>query len=99
MYRGFQNYDTTYRNISPTFNNIYTLSTDFKIAVGKLSQIQTGSKYSCNNMLYEALVGDNMECPRPKELFQPLFRKYQYDIILLHDRIMEKYRLRYRNTR
>ena len=42
MYSGFQNYDTTYRNISPTFNNIYTLSTDFEIAIVKRSQIQTG---------------------------------------------------------
>ena len=70
MYRGFQNYDTTYRNISPTFNNIYTLSTDFKIAAGKRSQIQTGLKYSCNNMnnnmLYEALVGNTWNVLDPR---------------------------------
>lgn len=70
MYSGFQNYDTTYRNISPTFNNIYTLSTDFEIAIGKRSQIQTGLKYSCNNMnndmLYEALVGDTWNVLDPR---------------------------------
>ena len=68
--RGFQNYDTTYRNISPTFNNIYTLSTDFEIAIGERSQIQTGLKYSYNNMnndmLYEALVGDTWNVLDPR---------------------------------
>lgn len=58
-YRGFQNFDTVYRNSMLVTNEIYAVNGDFEVVLSKASKLRTGLKYSHNNMyndvVYQAL--------------------------------------------
>ena len=61
-YTGSQAFDTTYRGDIHTVNDLYAATAAFEIALGPVSKLRTGAKYTLNRMntaiLYEFLRDD-----------------------------------------